>query len=472
MHRHALSLTLLTLLAPIAAQKPRLVPVSEERLLAAYADARAACEEVLGASLDELPPLKLVEPEDVARVIANENLPAIRLRQCDEDKAEAEAAQLSRELARFVFAKYAWSTKTFLVVAATWEASASVLRRPELTTDHTLRAVMVHELCHAIDDLRFDFGRRMLATPSTDSVAAFSAVMEGHAQLAARRVCKVRGWSDGFEALTGSIGAVPAGIADSEEASAFLMRAQAAALASAYLDGERFVTTVLEARPESGRRDIFESPPLDPETILQPQWYLDPSTRPALLYELEPAIDAFVARFDPAIWSSMRGNVTGKQIATGLTMLEAEEVDAFVASLRAARMVQLAPTAAPQSKIAILIAMEFDSEDAARRWVDMSGRVSDHKDDTMDKGMIRILDSKTTQLAPPSPFGLMQQKTMRNGRLEFEVATIDAARGRVVLETIYSGDPPDVETHDKTVRELFGLIVSKAVEKPKVEAAK
>lgn len=458
LHRAALALVSLSLLAPLAAQKQKSERITEERLLAAYADARTACEKVLSVKLDELPPLEIVGVEEIATVVTAENLPSVRLRQPDEQKAVAEAEQLGKQLAAMVYAKYAWSTRTFLVVPKTWEINARVLKRPNLTSDHALRAVMVHELCHALDDRKFDFGKRLLGATTADAVTAFSAVIEGHAQLLTRRVCKVSGWTDGFDAFTESIGAVPA-IDVGGEMTMLLVRATAAAMATAYLDGERFAAAVLEARPETGSRDLFESPPKDAETILQPQWYLDPKTRPALLYDVEPAIDAFMAKFDAAVWSSSRNSPTGKQLATGMTMLPQEDVNAVVASLRAARFVQLAPIAAPQSKVAMLIVMEFDSEDAARRWVRLSGVISDHKDETMDKGTLRITDAKTTPIERPLLQGLLQEKKMKNGRLEFEVATIDAHKGRLVVETIYSGDPPTAEEHMKVVGELFAAIV-------------
>jgi hypothetical protein len=455
-------LTALTLSASLTAQKQKSEPVTEERVQAAYRDAQAACEKVLGVKLDELPPLTLVDSDAVARAITAENLPSVRHREPDETKAIAEAERLGLQHAPMVYAKYSWSpTKSFLVVAKTWELNARVLKRPGLTGDHALRAVMVHELCHAIDDRKFDFEKRLLEAETADAITAISAVIEGHAQLVARRVCFTSGWSDGFDTFTDSIGAVPENMLDGE-ASKFLIRATAAANAMTYIDGERFVTEVLKARPDTGSKDLFMSPPKETETIQQPQWYLEPKTRPELLYDVEPALDGFVASFDPAVWSSTRNTVTGKQIASGLSMLPKAEVDAFVRTLRSARLVQLTPTAAPQAKAAILIAIEFDTEDAARNWIAISERVSDQKDETMDKGILRITDSKTTVLEHPPLNGIMQEKQMKNGRLEFDVTTIDAHKGRLVIETIYSGDPPKAEDHVKLVATLLDAITKRS----------
>ena len=447
------------LLATLAAQDQDLRAVTEERLTAAYADARAACKDVLSAELDTLPPLKLVDMDEIAKVVADENLAAVRLRQPDEDKARAEAEQLGRQLAAFAYAKYAWSTRTFLVVPKTWEKNARVLERPQLTSDETLRAVMVHELCHALDDRKFDFGKRIAEATTIDGIIALNAVIEGHAQLTTRRVCKVRGWTGGFDAYTSSIAALPA---DNGEGEALLLlrRATAAALEAAYVDGERFAAAVIEARPETGAQDIFVSPPKDAETILQPRWYLDPATRPAVLHDPEPAIDAFVAKFDPDVWSSVRSNANGKQLAVGLAALPKEDIDAIVKSLRAARLVQLAPTAAPQSKVRIMIVMEFDSEASAARWVRLSGVISDKKNETMREGIVRITGSKTTKLEETVQ-GLLQEKSMRSGSESCEGATIDAWQGRLVVETIYSAEPPPMAEHVALVAEIFEAVVLK-----------
>jgi len=447
----------------VAQETPPKAPdkITKERLEAAYGDARAACKDVLGAELEQLPPLKLVATEVVAEAITAENLPLVQLREPDAPKARTEADALGRQIAAFVWAKYSWSTKTFFVVPETWEQNARVLERPDLLADHTLRAVMVHELCHALDDRKFDLGKQLLAAKTAEAVGAYNAVLEGHAQLAARRVCKVRGWSDGFEAFTSSIGALPKSATADGEAMAMVRRATAAQLASAYVDGEAFAQAVLAARPETGRADIFTKPPLDADTILNPRWYLDPKQRPAVLHDPEPAIDAFVAKYDPEVWTATRVSPTGKQLATGLTLLPPADVDAVLASLRAMRLVQLVPTDAPQSKIAILAVMEFDSEESAAKWVALSAVVSDKKDEAMREGALKITASKTTRLTDGAVRGFLQEKTMENNGFEFEMASIDAWRGRCVVETIYSGEPPAHDEHVKVVEGALAAIAKK-----------
>ncbi len=440
-----------------AKQATAIPAVTEERVVAAYADARAACKEVLGVELDSLPPLKLVAPRELGDAVAAENLPVFAQREPDEKKAKAGAAAAGRQFAQVAYAKYAWSTKSFLVVPKNWERFARALKRPELTADNALRAVMVHELCHAIDDRKFDIGKCLLGANTVEAVDAFSAVLEGHAQLVARRVCKVRGWSDGFDAFTGAIGAIPEGAADGE-AMMLQLRTAAAALSTAYVDGERFVAAIVEARPDSGASDVFRSPPKDADTVLHPGWYLDPKSKPAVLHDPEPAIEAFVAGFDAEVWTATRTSPTPKQLASGLTMLPKEDVDALVASMRALRYVQVVPTASPQSKLVYAIVMEFDGEASARRWVEVSDVVSRKKDETMRKGAVRIVSSSTKALDEGPVRGFLQRKAMTAGGPEFDVVSIDAWRGRLVVETLYSGEPPTDEEHVHLVDALLSAV--------------
>jgi hypothetical protein len=46
---------------------------------------------------------------------------------------------------------------------------------------------------------------------------------------------------------------------------------------------------------------------------------------------------------------------------------------------------------------------------------------------------------------------------MVNGALEFSVASADVVRGRIVVETTFSGQPPPREQHEKLVNELLLL---------------
>lgn len=436
------------------------LPVSSERISAAYHDAAVALVEQLAVQPD-FPALKLCSADDIARAVAAENLPAVRLRQPDDEKAKLEAQTLGAQFATFAYAKYAWSTKEFLVVAATWEQNARVLDRPELTSDAALRAVLVHELCHALDDRAHDLTKLVGGARGNDAVLALNALIEGHAQFVARGVCEKAGWKAGFDTFTSSIGALaPSSAANGELVRSYLESIARAARAS-YVDGERFVAALAEKGGAQALERVFREPPLDLDTVLHPEWYLDPTLRPAQMWELEPALDLFAARFDATVWSSQRVAVQGAQLLASMQMLPKEEIEPLAAKIRGARLIQLAPTAAPMSKVAIGIAIEFADDSAARDYVAAAAKLSKLKDEAMKKGVARITASKSSEIAGVDCAGWLHEKEMVNGVLKFSVATIDLRRGPIVVETVFSGEPPPVKEHEELAVKLLDAVKRK-----------
>lgn len=454
---------------PIAAQSPgeveSVLEITETRVQAAYADSLAACAKSFGKALEPAVPLAFVGTKELAEVIARENLGLVKLRQPDAEKAAAEAEQLGRQLAAVAYAKYSWADGRFLVALDNWSKNVKLLDMPELASDATLRAVMVHELCHAYDDRRFSLADRLLTADTNDAVMALNAVIEGSAQLQTRKVCAQNGWAEGFAAMREAVGKVPTSVTKQGEALAMLARATASGMQFAYYDGETFVAAVVAADADNGLERSFREPPRDPETIINPAWYLDPAKRPAILYDPEPALDRLEADYDDT-WNRVRVKSTAQQLASGLTLLPKEEVEAFLPTVRNVRIVQLNPKRAPQSKAVIGAVLEFDGEASAARWIEMSDRLSKRKDEAMATGRLRIVGSSTTPLTEPDLRGYLQRKQMKLGRSEFEVASIDVQRGRIVVETILSGEPLDDEAHRKLVREMMDAVFAMGEVKP------
>nr|HMQ21367.1 hypothetical protein [Planctomycetota bacterium] len=247
-----LALTVVATSAPVLAQAEDYKSLTEERLQSAYSDAREACEKSYGQALDPAVPLEVTKIATLAKTIARENLPIISLREPDAEKAKSQAELLGRQIAGMALAKYSWFDRKVLVVTKSWEGLARTCERPLLISDIGLRAIFVHELCHAYDDQRFDFAKLLQGSTTANATTALNAVFEGSAQLRSRRICAKAGWSDGFDALREVVSLVPASILKHGEATAILARASAAAMAFAYHDGERFAAAVVAADPENG----------------------------------------------------------------------------------------------------------------------------------------------------------------------------------------------------------------------------
>ena len=183
--------------SPAASAAPEVsepLRVTRARLEAAYVDACAACESVLKQKFDPPIALEFVAVNGMADALAEDNFASFLLREKDDKKAKAMAKQFGQQVGPMLYAKYSLSSKRFLVAQLVWDQLAQQEEATDLGLDATLRAVLVHELCHAIDDRNFDLGAMMSKARTEDAVLAQNAVIEGHAQLQARRVCARKGW--------------------------------------------------------------------------------------------------------------------------------------------------------------------------------------------------------------------------------------------------------------------------------------
>ncbi len=440
-------IVLLLLASPWARAEEARLEISRERLEAAFAEARAAVESRVEAKLDPALELKLVESDVIAEHVAAENLPAIRLRQRDEEKARAEADAAGEVLAQMALAKYAWSTRELLVVPATWESHADLLGRPQLTSDGALRAVMVHELVHALDDARFDFGQTIAKLPTLDAVLAFNAVIEGHAQHVTRAVCAKQGWNEGFDAFADSIGAIPEVPPELGELTKVLMEIASVSLTSAYEDGERFIAELERAGSRDAIVRAFREPPSEMEFILHPEWFLDPATRPKLCFDLERGLAVFAERLPADTWTTQRLTLSSAQVGVALALLPEQTVERIVDSAVTTRVLIAQPTAAPASKNVLLGVIEFRSDDEALFYAGAARELARIKAEKMKEGILSILDSKVTGIDDERARGFAQRLRVRAGLEEIDVHAVTVARGHIVSESVFSAEQIADEEH-------------------------
>jgi hypothetical protein len=177
-----------------------------------------------------------------------------------------------------------------------------------------------------------------------------------------------------------------------------------------------------------------------------------------VLYDPEPALDIFVGRFPDSVWSSQRQSVPSSQVEAGMALLPNEEAHELGASIRSARQAALYPTANPSEKIVALTVFEFASETEARAFLAASDRLSKLKDEQMKTGIVRITGSSTSTIQGEGLTGQLQTKQMKNRELAFEVACVDLLRGKIVVETLFSGEPISVEEHVKLAVDLLAAV--------------
>ena len=430
--------------------------LDEAAVRAAYAEALAAVGERLEPRLEPAPPLRFVTAQELGQRVAEENEELLTLQLGDAAQAAAQAAQVGAQFAQFAYAKYSWSSQEFLVVLPSWNGLARRFDRIELVEDEAVRAVLVHELAHALDDQVHDLGARLLACRDTDQVQGFNAVLEGHAQLLTRRVCAAQGWSDGFDVFTELIEAIPPGL---DEASLQAVRVQVATVGAAYTQGERFMAALLERGGAEAVTRAFRAPP-DAQTVFHPEWFLDPSKRPTPRYDPEPALALFEARFPAEDWSRTRLGLTPAQVSASLALLEPATVAPILAGLLSACLTSLQPRSNPAAKQVVLAVFEFHDEESARAYLSAARRLNELKDERMTKGALRVLSAQYEDHTSPDDAGagFLVTKRIAVGTSEFTVTSLDHRRGVLVLETLFSGEPIERDAHLALALQTLGAL--------------
>jgi hypothetical protein len=142
------------------------------------------------------------------------------------------------------------------------------------TLNPATRATLAHELTHALTDQHFDFGTRTKALDDqnrTEEAAAFSALIEGDAELVAGK------WQDAHlsdkerrEAATGS----SADASVYAKAPPYLL----ASLFFPYQDGLNFVQSRYKAGGFAEVDNAYRNPPTSTEHILHPETYASGQT--------------------------------------------------------------------------------------------------------------------------------------------------------------------------------------------------
>ncbi|TAH35415.1 MAG: hypothetical protein EYC70_13220 [Planctomycetota bacterium] len=442
---------LLLACAPAAAQEP--VEITQALLDEIVAAGLPQVRQQAGAGLEHGVRVRISDAHEVERILAQENAPVLRMAAGGEEEARRMAEELAASLASALLAKYAWSSREILVCPENFRVMADVLGRESLRGLPVLRAVVVHELVHAAADQRFDLAGCFAALPDAAAVQAFNAVVEGHAQHVARRVCAELGWSEGFEDYTGSITAPPLALEGEGEGVKLLARNLTSVFAVLYRDGERFVAYLAQEGGDAALERAFREPPASVELVSAPEWYLHPERRPRLLYELDGALDAVAADFPAERWITQRITLASSQLESALAPLSAEEIEPIQRALRQARVLTATGVDQPGERLVAVALMEFAASADAQRYLTTYERLQKARDAIMQEGAVRILEAHYAPLRPPLPQGIALRKTLAVGGQEAPLIAVAAARGSLVVEALVSNWPDYVQ------EELWALAV-------------
>ncbi|MBK7645058.1 MAG: hypothetical protein IPJ19_18760 [Planctomycetes bacterium] len=432
--------------------------VDEERVAAAFADVRSAVKDVLGVDVDESFRPRIVAAKDIATRVAEENLPMVRLRQPDEELAQREADGYGRVFGQSALAKYTWTTKELLVSAKTWRRQATKMKRPALTSDEALRAVLVHEIVHALDDARYDIGKVMAGLRTVDAIQGFNGVVEGHAQLLARRVCEKRGWASGFDVFTANIGGVPEGCKSLRRGPARHLAAQGAMLASPYVAGESFMAAV-EA---SGAESVVRVPRTarQPGSPVPTGLVVGPAKRPKSKFASPAALDLCESWFPAETWASGRMTLPRAGLEASMTRLGAELTKKALDGRVTSTSITLQPRADPNSKLVMLALHEFVDERSALDFFAAGTELGKARDEDMRRRMPRCGSWNLTSesIGDEGWTATVERRKLKNLGLEFVATSVRIARREMVVEMVFSNEPVETAEVKKRVAAVIAAL--------------
>ncbi len=394
----------------------------------------------LGAQFQGGVSVRLAAPVEIEASLFEENVGLMRQQVADPEVAEGMAREFARGLSPALLAKYRLGKREILVCSGAFADLAELLGLPELLSRGAVRAVLVHELAHAASDELYGASETLYRLDGPDRIQAYNAVLEGYAQHVARRICAARGWMEGFLVYERAIASPPRpGAGEGEDAALdYLTRLQIEVFAARYRDGERFIAALERAGGNEAVARAFREPPTDSALILEPAWFLDPSSRPALVYDLERPLDEFEAEHPAPDWGGTRLTLNASMARAALSLLPEEDVERALRSLRNGRVLTLTPPRAPDSQMIVLALYEFASPDDARQFLWLQRRLLEAKDEALKEGTVRIVASSYEELEEEGLDGFLSAKRVRAGPQEIPVLSGCGVRGRLCAEVLFS----------------------------------
>jgi len=461
--RASVFLLFLALAAPVAAQD---FEVTEASLAALGKEVLPLVEKETGVSLEGVS-LRLAVPEDLRKVLAGELGLQMRALNLDPDAAKAQAAVAAAVFSRALLAKYATGEKAILLCPGNLDALSRKIAEPLLRSREGLCVVLAHEAVHAADDLRFGFSKTLVSLRDPRALQAFNAVIEGHAQVVARRVSEAGGWKDAFEAFRRGIGkeAPDEGAGEGER---FLSRLLASSFASAYWDGEAFMRALLEKGGDKAVERAFAAPPGDPEVILHPEWFLDPASRPKPAFDFEGALDVLEKGIEPGPWIAQRSPYTRPQLEAALSLLPPDEVRRIGNSLVTSRSAVFSPKEPPVSRQIVGLLAEFSAPADALYYMAAAERLARIKDEKMKSGGVTIVESAYEAVSGEGWQGFFAAKTVEAGPNRIRVFDLVATAGSLSFELFFSGQ----ETSGEAMAALADRVLAAACKPPAGDAVK
>jgi hypothetical protein len=435
---------LLVLLAAGPALGGDAFEISKESLEEISSHVLPLVEKETGATLGEAIVFRLTPEEELRKILRAELGPQMKVQFPDEAQAKQQTEFAVALLAPSLLAKYAFGTRTVHVCPSNFDKVFRLLGEPKLRTRKGFCAVLTHECVHAADDIKYGIARTVGTLKTTSALQAYNAVLEGHAQHVARKICNAQGWKEGFDAFTRSIGRTPEDDS-SDEGLRYFSRILTAAFAAAYYDGERFIDALVKKGGSRAVDRAFTNPPADVDLIFHPEWFLDPASRPKLTTDLSRALDVLGRAFDAKVWFRQKAPVAKPQLRAAFSLLPPGEVVRVLKDLKQMHSLALAPASGLRDRMIVVVLGEFHTTAGALNYLAASERLTRIKDERMKAGFVKILSAKYENLRREGIQGLYIDKAVESMGQRIPARCLVAVRGTLGLELTFSNVETDRE---------------------------
>ncbi len=397
-------------------------------LEAMFARAAEAVRSETGARLDGIRLRRVTLPE-MADSISRETLGDAAFTTGKDDGLGA----LAGGAAPSVVARYSIAENAILIRPGSFAEFAEVLGIPEVDSPGQVMSVLLHELVHAADEELYGCASTRRGLRTADAGRAYNAVLEGHAQLVARRLAEELGLAGSFEVYTRSLSAAPRAL----DASG-IPSGPSALVATIYEDGESFVEALHRDGGDDAVRRAFSNPPADLSLISHPEWFLHPEARPRPGLDLAAGLDVLAGALTED-WLRQQASLSEREFAAKLALLEEQEIAPIAGTLRQARRLRavLGPSSL-KGEISLTL-LELDSAEASTRYVEAYFRARKLRDEARKQGSVRTAGAVYETLSPPDPSGVFYEKTIVLGNDSARMRGLCLVDGRVVAELVVLG---------------------------------
>ncbi len=377
--------------------------------------------------------------QEIAKVVREETLASAASKQGEstpKPSNEMEAPHETAMTSEILLAKYAFLSHEILVNFETIAKEAQFPGREATASLDGLRVLLIHECIHAIDHARHDLGAMMKKANDRDAMEATRAVIEGHAEYVTHQMATRLGLLPAFDAQ--SLGTWKP--QDDGTATSMIQRVVLATLASAYVDGAKFIAALDERGGDAAIDRAFQQPPARFDLIDHPDWYLDPSLVPKTAVKLDSGLDRFSASVNEKLHRIQRNSPNSAQLHAVMARLDdPSTVEQILKSVVEAKFYIALPGDSPSSLSCFLTA--FRTHDEAISFFVASKEIQRINSKGLDSGPIHIKEMFREALSGPFSDAYFIRSVVAIQHAEVTTQCLLAVRGTVEIEILISNEP-------------------------------